>query len=177
MMKQCKKCLSLYSPGRGCPNCRRINNAIWAKNNYEKSQRWIKTHPEYQREWRRENSEYNKEWNLANGEYRKQYYKKWKLDNLEQQKEYHKEYKKENAAKVAASNAQRRSSKLQATPKWLTKEQFKQIQEFYERCPKGYHVDHIVPLQGENVSGLHVPWNLQILSASDNIKKSNKLVL
>jgi hypothetical protein len=70
--------------------------------------------------------------------------------------------------------AKRRAQKLKATPPWLTVAQLLEIEEFYRNRPAGFHVDHIVPLQGENVRGLHVPWNLQYLPALENIKKSNR---
>ena len=70
-----------------------------------------------------------------------------------------------------ATVAKRRAAKLQRTPAWADLEAIKQ---FYLNCPKGYHVDHDVPLQGENISGLHVLNNLVYLTAEDNLKKSNK---
>lgn len=75
--------------------------------------------------------------------------------------------KKNNRANVAKYKAK----KLLATPAWADLDK---IREFYANCPEGYHVDHIIPLQGEYISGLHVENNLQYLLARDNLSKGNK---
>lgn len=83
-------------------------------------------------------------------------------------------WKQNNPHKVKINNAKYYSRLYRAMPTWLTCEQLRDIEEIYRNCPPGHHVDHIVPLKGKNVSGLHVPWNLQYLLAVDNLKKSNK---
>lgn len=62
----------------------------------------------------------------------------------------------------------------QRTPKWVNIEL---INNIYHNCPKGMHVDHIIPLRGVLVSGLHVPENLQYLTMEENLFKSNKFLL
>lgn len=90
------------------------------------------------------------------------------------------EYAKRNKSKTNALAAKRRAKVILRTPKWLTIEQQNQIEEFYKMAkelekvfPWKQHVDHIIPLQGKNVSGLHTPWNLQIMSEKMNKQKSN----
>jgi hypothetical protein len=75
-----------------------------------------------------------------------------------------------------AKRALYRAAKILATPRWLTTEHKKELARIYRDCPKGYHVDHIHPLNSKVVCGLHVPWNLQYLPASENRQKSNKLL-
>ena len=70
-------------------------------------------------------------------------------------------------------NASLYSNRKLRIPPWFESEK-KLIAEFYDNCPEGYHVDHIIPLQGKTVSGLHTISNLQYLSAEENMLKGNK---
>ena len=80
-------------------------------------------------------------------------------------------YKKIIRPKLNYYQSKRRLIMKTQCPKWANLEKIKQI---YLNCPIGYHVDHIIPLNNKNVCGLHVEYNLQYLTAKENIKKSNK---
>lgn len=102
------------------------------------------------------------------------------LENAEKIKARNAAWAKANPSKNSAKRARRRAVKLQATPKWLTKEHWEQIDSFYIEAARltketgiRHQVDHILPLQGEGITGLHAPWNLQILTISENSKKHN----
>jgi len=90
-------------------------------------------------------------------------------------------WSKDNPGKAAAKGARRRAAELERRPKWI-KDFFKdQVDEFYDMAkelekifPWKQHVDHMRPMQGKLVSGLDVPWNLQILSAKANLEKGNR---
>ena len=80
-------------------------------------------------------------------------------------------WRQDNSHLHSAKEAKRRAAKLQRTTEWS---EYIQIEHFFEERPDGHHVDHIVPLQGTNVSGLHVLANLQYLPAKVNLSKGNK---
>lgn len=97
----------------------------------------------------------------------------YRQENKERLQEYYQKVSKTDRYKKLrrARENKRRAAKLKRTVSWANLDVIKEI---YLNCPEGYHVDHIVPLQGINVSGLHVENNLQYLPASENISKSNK---
>lgn len=86
--------------------------------------------------------------------------------------------KESAAANIRHHAAKRRAFKLQRTPSWADMEAIKVIYRQARMLSTGtgvpHHVDHKVPLQGKQVSGLHVHQNLQILTGSENSKKSNR---
>jgi len=101
----------------------------------------------------------------------------------EDKRRYKKAHKIANPDMYREMVSLRRRRFRQATPKWLTAEQRMEIRlkyrlaiEMSRATGTRYAVDHIVPLQGETVCGLHVPWNLQVILQEENLKKFNKLV-
>lgn len=116
---------------------------------------------------------------------------KYYQDNKEQvsayrvttnEKERQKKWRQANQHVKNYHTAAYRAQEKLATPKWLSKEQLLEIRALYKEAKRlskdtgiQHHVDHIMPLNNENLSGLHVPWNLQILTARDNITKSNRV--
>lgn len=99
--------------------------------------------------------------------------KSWLAPKL---KHTYKMYRDANKGRYAYHCRTRQARLLQATPLWLTIDQKKQMIDLYEEAKaKGMNVDHIIPLRGKTVCGLHVPWNLQLLNPSENFQKSNKL--
>lgn len=102
----------------------------------------------------------------------------YRLNNLDARREAARRYQKENPHVEAARVAKRRAEKLRATPSWAD---MGAVAGFYEDARwftkvtgVQHHVDHIVPLKGANVCGLHVPWNLEVILATDNLRKNNK---
>jgi hypothetical protein len=124
-------------------------------------------------------------WQLANPKLAKKYQKTSDKNRQEKYPEKlsarRKDWKKRNPAKLAAMDAKRRAAMLQRTPKWLSKSDLLRIECLYSVAAmltkygnEPWHVDHIIPLQGKTVSGLHVYGNLRVVPSSENLAKGNR---
>lgn len=85
-----------------------------------------------------------------------------------------------NPARVKANKIKYETRRFLATPKWVTDSDLSAMNEVYKEARSltrktgiRHQVDHIIPINGEKVSGLHVPQNLQILTQAENVSKSN----
>ena len=108
---------------------------------------------------------------LNNPERVKKYRQKYYIDNKNKINSFMKNHYQNNKTYYYANLNKRRATKLLATPKFAN---LNKIKEIYKNCPKGYEVDHIVPLRGKTVCGLHVEWNLQYLTSTENRRKGNR---
>jgi hypothetical protein len=95
---------------------------------------------------------------------------------------YRKRWKEANPLQVLADNKVRRRKHRAATPPWITRNQKSEIRAMYQAAilsskitGEKYAVDHIYPLRSDVVCGLHVPWNLRIVTQAENLQKSNTL--
>jgi hypothetical protein len=100
-------------------------------------------------------------------------------DKLNAQK---REYQRNNLHVYAKIKARRDAAKLQRTPAWLTDDDHWMMGQAYELAALrtavfgfAWHVDHVIPLRGKLASGLHTPYNLQVIPAIENLRKSNRI--
>ena len=175
MQKKCTKCgevkplegfgvKSKVKSGReaACKECERARG----RKKYEKNRDKILAHQKKHREDNRDKY-------LAR---ERKYYE----ENRDKHLASNKKYREDNPEKFAASAAKRRAAKLERIPSWSNKADLKAIRKIYARCKKinkltgiEHQVDHVIPLQGENVSGLHHSTNLAIIPAALNKSKNN----
>lgn len=179
-----------YVSNNNCVQCQKLNNKRYREDNPEYQSNWWKRNPEAVQEkrvksaeWKRNNSartkELKKNWDQQNEEYRREYRKQQYATNAEKYREYAAKYFKTEKGKISksASEAKRRARMGSFE---LTREEDAQVKHIYEQCyhisalfDEKFNVDHFYPLNGKTVCGLHVPWNLRIMRASDNVSKSN----
>lgn len=161
-----------------CNACLKIKAANRYKKNPDqfnaRSRRWRELNPDKEKKrgfvWRENNKEKTN-----------QKTKRWRDKNLERVRLIVQKSSRKHPETARIGCARRRARKKNAMPGWLTKKHKKAIKEIYQlainlskKTGIEYHVDHIIPLANENVCGLHVPWNLQIITAEENHKKHNK---
>lgn len=175
-VKKCTVCLeskllSCFSPDKrrksGLQACCKSCNNIANKKRYHSS-----------KEVRSKKKLYDVDYVNNNRDKKYKDNKSWRNKNKEKCYAMSKRWKQANAHKVTYYTRKRQAAKAKASPNWLNKSQLKEIENFYwlakdleKITGEKYHVDHIVPLQGKNVCGLHVPWNLQVLPSDINIIK------
>lgn len=127
-------------------------------------QKWYVAHAQSQRVKSRETYH-------ANKDRARQLNKRWLEENAESRKAYKRTYRQDNKQMLYADNAAYRARRNQALPAWADLDAIRIV---YEKAAEwGMEVDHIVPLRGKTVCGLHVPANLQLLKRLENIKKQH----
>jgi len=124
-------------------------------------------------------AEYAKEWAAKNPDKKKANFANWRAKNVERDRFNSTDWQQNNRPKAIAAIAKRKAALLQRTPRWAN---LVEIQKFDDeaammtlRTGVPHEVDHIYPLQGKTVSGLHVAENLRVIPARENRRKGNRI--
>jgi hypothetical protein len=145
---------------KGCKSCQRITFAVWEAKNLEKR-------AAEKRDWRKDNSEHCRIIAKAR-----------RINNSDKVKLDAKRNYKRNKHLFLAGSRKYKIAKMRNMPVWEDNGEinkiYKQATEISKSTGIPHHVDHIVPLQGKYVSGLHVAYNLQVIPAKENLSKGNK---
>ena len=179
MWKECTKCgeikplYSFHKDKSGAFGLRYF--CIKCVSDYQKGEK--RQAAERMRRWRKSNPEKNRAQSALN--YRRtldkdpDYFKKWQMVNKDKCRESERRYSKNNPSKIAAKAARRRIKRKEQTVSLSSREE-KMVQIIYSRSQDmgpDYVVDHITPVSR---GGSDHPTNLQIITAEENGKKSNK---
>lgn len=159
-----------YGLDSQCRSCRKKIKAKWYSDNAE-------TRRKVHRDWRAKNKEhiskYNKEYSKENKEKIRAKQADWRSEN----KDYFVEWTKANRAAAREKILRRRAAKNKAFPAWANRERIIEIYRLAVEKTKltgiKHEVDHIVPLQGRIVCGLHVEHNLRVVTMDENRSKFN----
>ena len=165
-----------YTVSRKCVQCAKDAALAWNRANPER----YKEIKRKSRDPEKESERYRK-WRLKNPDKVKAKNVNWQAKNWGKYLYISSGWKRRNRGHTNAKSAQRKIAQLQRTPKWLTDQDFADIKKFYDLAHElsqaygfPWHVDHIIPLQGKTISGLHVVDNLQIMPGSENSRKGNR---
>lgn len=196
-MKHCPKCntTKAYSEFNKktaardglASSCRACNKQYYADNKQYFSDKWQQYYAEHKEHLKAKRKVYGKIHKEQESEYRRKYHALHRDKGLEQSRgfrlnnpEYFKQYRRINRSKMHANTRKRQADKINRTPTWLNIVSRVEIECIYvyatalNQIGLQYHVDHILPLKGYNVSGLHVPENLQVIPAVENMRKGNR---
>lgn len=120
-------------------------------------------------------ADYKRSWASNNSDKMIEARQKYANENRDRRVESTEKWRKANMSYYAQYASLRTRHVQQAKPRWLSELEEQQLIFIYDEARKqGKQVDHIIPIKNKRVCGLHVPWNLQLLTKEENVRKSNK---